>query len=121
MGDGRAVVRRGRGDLDQELEAPRTHQRAVEGLQVVGGAHHEDHLVLAEAVHLREELVDHRVLHPRARVRPALVREGVDLVEDHHRRAPLCRAWRNTRRRFSSDSPTHFDFSSGPDTMITWR
>ena len=29
------------------------------------------------------------------------------------------RARRKTRRRFSSDSPTHFDLSSGPETMIT--
>ncbi|MEZ4394393.1 MAG: hypothetical protein R3A48_25250 [Polyangiales bacterium] len=83
--DRAAVVGVGRGDLDEELEPPRPQQRAVEGRHEVRRAHHEDHLVLAKAVHLREELVDHRVLHPRALVAPALVREGVDLVEDDHR------------------------------------
>ena len=29
-----------------------------------------------------------------------------------------CRALWKICRRFSSDSPTHFDFSSGPDTMV---
>ena len=31
----------------------------------------------------------------------------------------LRRALANTRRRFSSLSPTHFDFSSGPETIDT--
>jgi hypothetical protein len=51
----------------------------------------EHHLVLAKAVHLREQLVDHRVLDARAHVGAALVRERVDLVEDDHRRRSLPR------------------------------
>jgi hypothetical protein len=55
---------------------------------------------------------------PEPGVRPALRREGVDLVEDHHRRRALPRLAKHPPKillRF----PTHFDFSSGPDTMIT--
>jgi len=50
-------------DVEHELEPARPHQRVVERLDEVGGPDDEHQLLLAEAVHLGEQLVDHRVLH----------------------------------------------------------
>ena len=43
------------------VEAARAHERGVDDVGAVGGPDDEDVLLLADAVHLREELVHHAV------------------------------------------------------------
>ena len=81
------------GHVDDHLavEAARAQQRRVEDVGTVGGAHHADAGVAAEAVHLDQQLVQRLlalvVALPHARA--ALAPGGVELVDEDDRRRLL--------------------------------
>ena len=83
------------GDVDDDLavEAARPQQRRVEDVGTVGGAHHADAGVAAEAVHLDQQLVQRLlalvVALPDAGA--ALAPGGVELVDEDDRRSGLPR------------------------------
>ena len=66
-----------------DLETPRAEQRGIHKLRSVGEPHHENILERIHAIHLGEQLVDHRIADARrvTRKRAALARECVDLVK----------------------------------------
>ena len=70
--------------LKLHLQPAGAQQRLVEQLGPVGQPDDEHVTRLDDAVHLGEQLVDHRVAHPGrvAGQRTALARHGVHLVED---------------------------------------
>src|SRR5690606_1858403 len=75
----------GVGDLDLQLESPRSQQCRVEAVGEVGGADHEHQLLLTKPVHLGEQLVHHRVLYATPDIRSALGGEAVEFVENDDR------------------------------------
>src|SRR5262249_42907174 len=80
------------GDVEVELEPARPQEGGGEDLHEVGRTDHEDQLLPVEAVHLGQELVDHRVLHAGAGVGAAGRGEGVQFVEDDDGRRRLAGA-----------------------------
>ena len=91
--DGLAFHHVGHVDVDLAVEAPRTHQRAVEDICTVGRRKNDDPAVGAKPVHLRQELVQGvlaLVVGSEAGVLPARPANGVNLVdEDDGRRLLL--------------------------------
>ncbi len=79
----------GVGNVQVELEAARPQQGRVENLREVRRADDEDHFFLVEAVHLGQQLVDHRMLDAAAGVGAAGRGEGIQLVEHDYRRCGL--------------------------------
>jgi hypothetical protein len=84
-----AILIVGIGDFQMELEAAGTQQGRVKDLDEVGRADDEDQFFLAEAVHLRQQLVDHRVLDAGAGVGAASAGERVQFIEDDDGRRRL--------------------------------
>src|SRR5262249_36699704 len=94
--------------------------RRVEDVHVVGGADDEDQLLRAEAVHLGQQLVDHRVLDAAAGVGAAGAGEGVQLVEDDDRRGRLAGTVGELPGVFLAlpPPPPHRVWASGPLTTV---
>ena len=86
-----AAVDVGHVDDDLPVEAPGPQQRAVENVGAVGRGHHHDAGLGAEAVHLDEHLVERllALVVALAHAGAALAPDGVELVDEDDRRAPL--------------------------------
>ena len=84
-----AVVCVGVRDVQLELESAGSQERRIQDLDQVGRSDDEDHLIAMEPVHLGEELVDHRMLDPRAAYTCLGPGERIELVEHDDRRCRL--------------------------------
>ena len=83
--NGLAAAPVGSAHIDLPVEPSRTQQRRVENVLAVGGSHDDDALVLAEAVHLHQKLVEGLlplVVAAAETCAPA-PSHGVNLVDEH--------------------------------------
>lgn len=64
-------------DIEMEFKAAWTKQSGVEDFDEIGGTDDEDHFLTMEAIHLREELVDHRMFDAAAAVGAARRRKSL--------------------------------------------
>ena len=82
-----AALEVGTVDDDLTVEATRTQQRGVEDVGPVGGREQDHALLLVEAVHLHEELVERllALVVPTTEPGAAVTTDGVDLVDEHDR------------------------------------
>ena len=82
--DGKATGLVGRIDRDPPVEAPRPHQRCVQDLGAVRGGQDDDPFGTAEAVHLRQDLVERllTLLVPAHDPAAARASDGVEFVDE---------------------------------------
>ena len=80
-------------DDDLAIEASRTQERGIEDVGTVGGRQEDDALLLVEAVHLDEELVERLLTFvvTAAEPRAAVTTDRVDLVDEHDGRRGVLR------------------------------
>ncbi len=85
--DGLAALEVGAVDDDLTVEATRTQERGVEDVGTVGGRQQDHALLLVEAVHLHEQLVECllALVVPTTEAGTAVTTHGVDLVDEHDR------------------------------------
>ena len=74
----------GQADVYLTVEAARTQQGVVQDVRAVGGRHDDDALVVAEAVHLHQQLVEGllALVVSAAEAAASLTADGVDLVDE---------------------------------------
>lgn len=96
----------GQRDFKSAVEAPGPQERLVERVNEVGGADHEDVLVLAEAVHLREHLVERLPVLVGVPALPAAA-ECVQLVDEDDARFVLARQLEQVPYSLRADPHLH--------------
>ena len=105
-----ALVQVGQGHLDLAVEASRAHERLVEDVGPVGRSEHDDAAVGAEAVHLRQELVERvltLVVGGEAYVLAAGTSDGVDLVDEDDARCLLLGLVEKVAHAAGADADEH--------------
>ena len=96
---------------DAPVEAPRTQQRTVEHVRLVGGGEHDDALATREAVHLGQDLVQRLLLFAgaadgRRSPRPA---DGIELVDEDDGGRIFARLLEKIAHARGADAHDHLD------------
>ena len=106
-----AALEVGTVDDDLTVEATRTQQRGVEDVGAVGGREQDHTLLLVEAVHLDEQLVERllALVVPTAEAGAAVTADGVDLVDEDDRGRRGLRLLEEVAHARRADADEHLD------------
>ena len=104
-------------DDDLAIEATRTQERGVEDVGTVRGGEEDDALLLVEAVHLDEELVERllTLVVTAAEPRAPVTADRVDLVDEHDRGRRVLRLLEQVA---DADAPTPTNISTKSEPLI---
>ncbi len=98
-------------DRHLPVEAARTQQRRVEDVGAVGGAHHDQPAIAAEAVHLDQQRVERllALVVALTDAGAALAPGGVELVDEDDRRRGLARLGEQVAHTRGADADQRLD------------
>ena len=104
-------------DDDLAVEATRAQQRGIEDVGTVRGREEDHALLLVEAVHLHQQLVERLLALVVAAAEPgtAVTADRVDLVDEHDRG---CAAFACSKRSRTRDAPTPTNISTKSEPLI---
>ena len=105
-------------DDDLAVEATGAQQRGIEDVGTVGRREQDHALLLVEAVHLDEQLVERllALVVTAADARAAVAADGVDLVDEHDRRRRVLRLLEQVAHTRRADADEHLDEVGAADS-----
>ena len=98
-------------DDDLSVEASRAQERGIEDVGTVGGREEDDALLLVEAVHLDEQLVERLLAFVVTATEPgaAVTADRVDLVDEHDGRRRVLRLFEQVAHARRAHADEHLD------------
>src|SRR5205823_583269 len=98
-------------DGDVPIESPRAEERGIEDVRPVRGADHNHEVILREAIHLAEDLIERllALVMAATKPRPTLPADGVDLVDEDDRGRVVFGDFEQIADTASADADEHLD------------